>query len=170
MAKDIFVLSAFLFFFFYLVFYHFNFAMDPVNFDPANGLKTPAHIYPEWYFLWSYEVLRGFFFDIGGIKAADIGLAAFGFAQIIFVLLPWLDRSPTVAPANQRPYFKYWFWFMLLVLIILSVYGKLPPTGANAWVGFYASVTFILMFLALPYITTKEAQATKKAKAEKGAK
>jgi len=170
MAKDIFVLSAFLFFFFYLVFYNYQFAMDPVNFDPADGLKTPAHIYPEWYFLWSYEVLRGFFFDIGGMKATNIGLAAFGFAQIIFVLLPWLDRSPTVAPANRRPYFKYWFWSMLVVLIVLSVYGKLPPTGTNAWIGFYASVIFILMFLALPFITKKEAQATEKANAEKGAK
>jgi quinol-cytochrome oxidoreductase complex cytochrome b subunit len=40
--------------------------MDPINFEPANNMKTPAHIYPEWYFLWSYEVLRGFFFDVGG--------------------------------------------------------------------------------------------------------
>jgi ubiquinol-cytochrome c reductase cytochrome b subunit len=103
------------------------------------------------------------------MKATDIGLAAFGFAQIIFVLLPWLDRSPTVAPANRRPYFKYWFWTMLVVLIILSIFGKLPPTGTNAWIGFYSSITFIVMFLALPFITKKEAQATEKANAEKGA-
>ncbi len=160
MAKDIFVLSVFLFLFFYLTFYHYNFAMDPVNFDPANELKTPAHIYPEWYFLWSYEVLRGFFFDIAGLKAADIGLVAFGFAQIIFALMPWLDRSPTVAPANSRPYFKVWFWLMIVILIILTVYGKLPPTGTNAWVGFYSSVSFILLFLALPFVTTKEIAAT----------
>jgi ubiquinol-cytochrome c reductase cytochrome b subunit len=163
MAKDIFVLSVFLFFFFYLVFYHYGFAMDAINFDPANSLKTPPHIYPEWYFLWSYEVLRGFFFDIGDIKAADIGLAAFGFAQIIFVFLPWLDRSPTVAPANQRPYFKCWFWTLVVVLIILSIYGKLPPTGANAWVGFFSSITFIGMFLLLPIITSLEAKKTQKA-------
>jgi len=131
--------------------------MDPVNFDPANGLKTPAHIYPEWYFLWSYEVLRGFFFDIG-IKASDLGLIAFGFAQIIFVLLPWLDKSPKVAPANERPYFKQWFWTLIVVLVVLSIYGKLPPTGANAWVGFFSSITFISMFLALPFITKKEAK------------
>ncbi len=166
MAKDIFVLSAFLFFFFYLVFYHYEFAMDPVNFDPANGLKTPHHIYPEWYFLWSYEVLRGFFFDIGPMKASDIGLAAFGFAQIIFALLPWLDRSPTVAPANQRPYFKVWFWVMMAVLVVLTVYGKLPPTGTNAWIGFYSSITFILLFLALPIITKKEASVTKNKEGE----
>ena len=157
MAKDIFVLSVFLFFFFYLVFYHYEFAMDPVNFDPANGLKTPAHIYPEWYFLWSYEVLRGFFFDIG-LKASDLGLMAFGFAQVIFVLLPWLDKSPKVAPANERPYFKQWFWLLIMIMVILSIFGKLPPTGANAWVGFFSSITFITMFLSLPMITKKEAK------------
>jgi len=158
LSKDIFVLSAFLIFFFYLVFYHYNFAMDPVNFDPADGLKTPAHIYPEWYFLWSYEVLRGFFFDIAGIKAADLGLIAFGIAQVVFMLMPWLDRSPTVAPANQRPYFRVWFWLMLVVLIVLTVYGKLPPTGTNAWIGFYASIAFLLLFVALPFLTAKEAK------------
>ncbi|HIC09913.1 MAG TPA: cytochrome bc complex cytochrome b subunit [Campylobacterales bacterium] len=157
-AKDVFVLSIFLVFFFYLVFYHYDFAMDPVNFDPANGLKTPPHIYPEWYFLWSYEVLRGFFFDIGPMKASDIGLAAFGFAQIIFALLPWLDRSPTVAPANQRPYFRCWFWTMMVVLVILTIFGKLPPTGTNAWVGFFSSITFILLFLILPVVTKAEAK------------
>ena len=67
--------------------------MDPVNFDPADPMVTPAHIYPEWYFLWSYEVLRGFFFDIAGIKAFDIGLIAFAFANGIFFVLPWLDRD-----------------------------------------------------------------------------
>ena len=157
-AKDVFVLSIFLVFFFYLVFYHYDFAMDPVNFDPANGLKTPPHIYPEWYFLWSYEVLRGFFFDIGPMKASDIGLAAFGFAQIIFALLPWLDKSPTVAPANQRPYFRCWFWAMMVVLVILTIFGKLPPTGTNAWVGFFSSITFILLFLILPIVTKLEAK------------
>jgi len=161
LAKDFFVLSTFLVFFFYLVFFHYNFAMDPVNFDPANDLKTPAHIYPEWYFLWSYEVLRGFFFDIFGIKAFDLGLIAFAFANGIFFVLPWLDRSPTVAPANQRPYFKVWFWLLILVMIVLSVYGKLPPTGTNAWVGFYSSVAFLVLFISLPIVTILEKRSSK---------
>jgi len=59
----------------------------------------------------------------------------------------------------------------MFILIILSVYGKLPPTGTNAWVGFYASIIFIIMFLALPFITSQEAKATaKKNEAKKGAK
>ena len=150
----------FMIFFFYLVCFKFNFAMDPINFDPADALKTPAHIYPEWYFLWSYEVLRGFFFDIGGLKAFDIGLIAFGVAQVIFFLLPWLDRSDVVKPAHARPKFFIWFWVLLIDLIVLTVYGKLPPTGINAWIGFVASVVFLaLLLIILPLITRKEKDA-----------
>jgi ubiquinol-cytochrome c reductase cytochrome b subunit len=150
LSKDIFVLSVFLIFFFYLVFYHYSFAMDPINFIPADHLKTPPHIYPEWYFLWSYEVLRGFFFS------AELGFVAFGIANVIFLLLPWLDRSPTVAPAHKRPAFMLWFWILIADMIVLTIYGKLPPTGINAWIGFGASVTFLALFVILPIITKFE--------------
>lgn len=161
LSKDFMYICIFMIFFFYLVCFKFNFAMDPINFDPANALQTPAHIYPEWYFLWSYEVLRGFFFDINifGLKIAafDIGLAAFGIAQIIFFLLPWLDRSDVVKPAHHRPKFFIWFWILLIDMIVLTVYGKLPPTGVNAWVGFFASITFLLLLIVvLPLITRAE--------------
>jgi ubiquinol-cytochrome c reductase cytochrome b subunit len=161
LSKDFFVAGAFLTFYFYLTFYHFNFAMDPINFEPANALKTPAHIYPEWYFLWSYEVLRGFFFDVGPIAAMDIGLMAFGFANVIFMLLPFLDRDPRVAPAHKRPRFMIWFWVLLIDMIVLTVYGKLPPTGINAWVGFVAAMAFILLFVILPFITKSDARSAK---------
>jgi len=38
------------------------------------------------------------------------------------------------------------------------VYGKLPPTGANAWVGFASSIVFLALFIALPFITKAEAK------------
>jgi len=159
LSKDFAVLSVFLIFYFYLVFFNYNFAMDPVNFDPANAMATPAHIYPEWYFLWSYETLRGPFFDMFGMRAGDIGLIIFGLAQVIFVIFPFLDKDPDILPAHKRPRFMIWFWIMIVDLIVLSVYGKLPPTGANAWVGFYATLLFILLWIALPIITKSDAKA-----------
>ena len=159
LSKDFFVLGVFMIFYFYLVFYHYDFAMDPINFDPANPMKTPPHIYPEWYFLWSYEVLRGFFFDVGPLKAMDIGLIAFGIANVIFFFLPWLDKSDVVAPAHKRGAFFWWFWALLIDMIILTIWGKLPPTGINAWIGFFASISFLLLLLViLPIITKKEAK------------
>ncbi|RVY09580.1 cytochrome bc complex cytochrome b subunit [Helicobacter pylori] len=153
LSKDIFVVCAFMVFFFYLVCYHYDFAMDPINFERANSLKTPPHIYPEWYFLWSYEVLRGFFFS------ADLGLMAFGMAQVIFFLLPFLDRSPVVAPAHKRPAFMVWFWLLIIDMIVLTIYGKLPPLGIGKYIGLVGSITFLaLFFVVLPIITIAESK------------
>ncbi|GAA9537881.1 cytochrome bc complex cytochrome b subunit [Helicobacter pylori] len=153
LSKDIFVVCAFMVFFFYLVCYHYDFAMDPINFERANSLKTPPHIYPEWYFLWSYEVLRGFFFS------ADLGLMAFGVAQVIFFLLPFLDRSPVVAPAHKRPVFMVWFWLLIIDMIVLTIYGKLPPLGIGKYIGLVGSITFLaLFFVVLPIITIAESK------------
>ncbi|WP_154481784.1 cytochrome b [Helicobacter pylori] len=153
LSKDIFVVCAFMVFFFYLVCYHYDFAMDPINFERANSLKTPPHIYPEWYFLWSYEVLRGFFFS------ADLGLMAFGVAQVIFFLLPFLDRSPVVAPAHKRSAFMVWFWLLIIDMIVLTIYGKLPPLGIGKYIGLVGSITFLaLFFVVLPIITIAESK------------
>lgn len=150
-SKDIFVICIFLAILFALTCYQFNFALDPINFDPADNLKTPPHIYPEWYFLWSYEVLRGFFFN------GDLGLIAFGIAQVVFLLLPWLDRSSVVAPAHKRKGFFAWFWILIIDMIVLTIWGKLPPEGINTYIGFVASIVFLLlMFVALPVITKNE--------------
>ncbi|HCD73483.1 MAG TPA: cytochrome b [Helicobacter sp.] len=151
LSKDIFVVCLFMIGFFYLVCFHFDFAMDPINFEPANNLKTPAHIYPEWYFLWSYEILRGFFFS------ADLGLMAFGIANVVFMLLPWLDRSDVVAPAHKRPGFMIFFWLLVIDMIVLTIWGKLPPTGVNAYIGFAATIAFLaLLFVFLPIVTKLE--------------
>ena len=150
LSKDIFVICTFMILFFYLMCFKFGFAMDPINFDPADTLKTPAHIYPEWYFLWSYEILRGFY------MSESLGLIFFGFAQVILFALPFLDRSPVVAPAHKRPLFCIWFFVLLIDLVTLTIFGKLPPEGINNIIGFIAAVTFILLIVALPIITTIE--------------
>ncbi|MBZ7987227.1 cytochrome b [Campylobacter canadensis] len=154
LCKDIFYICLFMIFYFYLVCFHYDFAMDPINFDPANALKTPPHIYPEWYFLWSYEILRGFSYEIG--------LACFGIAQVIFFVLPFLDRSDVVAPAHKRGAFMAWFWVLLLDMIILTIYGKLPPVGINNNIATIASVLFLLLLIViLPVITIMERKAKK---------
>lgn len=150
-AEDVFVVSVFLVFFSFLVFFHFDFAMDPINFLPADSMKTPAHIYPEWYFLWSYEVLRGFFFS------SSLGLIAFAVANNVFLVLPWLDRDPLVRPMNKRPLMKFWFWSFLVIMIALTVYGKLPPTGINAQIGFVLSVSWLgWVLILLPVLSSME--------------
>jgi len=154
LSKDVFVMGIYFILFFYLVFYHFEFAMDPVNFDPADGLKTPAHIYPEWYFLWSYEILRPF--------GKDAGLIAFAIAQIAFVFMPFIDRSPNVAPAHKRGLFQIWFWVLLIDMVTLTAMGKLPPTDPTfAMIGKVAAYLFLAMGPLLVAITLFEKKIEK---------
>jgi ubiquinol-cytochrome c reductase cytochrome b subunit len=151
LSKDMMVVGIYLIFLFYLVFWHFNFAMDPINFDPANGLQTPRDIYPEWYFLWSYEMLRPF--------STNFGLISFAFAQAIMFLLPFLDRSKNAVAASRRGLFKYWFWALLIDMIALSAMGKMPPSGIYYDIGFTAASVFIGLWVLLPIITIYEKKA-----------
>ncbi|RUM57326.1 MAG: cytochrome bc complex cytochrome b subunit [Persephonella sp.] len=149
MAKEYFVMSVFLLFFFYLVFFNYSFAMDPINFQPADYLQTPPHIYPEWYFLAFYEVLRGFFFS------QNLGLIAFVASMFIILFMPWLDTSPIVS-GKRRPLYKIAFWIFIADFLFLTILGKLPPTGLYAWLGFVGSIVFFLFFIALPIISKIE--------------
>lgn len=149
MAKEFFVMSIFLIFFFYLVFYQYEFAMDPINFQPADYLQTPMHIYPEWYFLAFYEVLRGFFFS------QNLGLIAFVLSMFIAAFLPWLDKSPIVS-GKHRPIYKVLFWIFIADFVFLTILGKLPPTGLYAWLGFVGSLIYFAFFLALPIVSKIE--------------
>ena len=48
---------------------------------------------------------------------------------------------------------------MIVDLLVLTVYGKLPPTGANAWVGFFATAVFLALFISLPFVSKADAKA-----------
>ena len=156
MAKEYFVMSLFLLFFSYLVFFNYSFAMDPINFQPADYLQTPPHIYPEWYFLAFYEVLRGFFFS------QNLGLIAFVASMFIILFMPWLDTSPIVS-GKHRPLYKIAFWIFIADFLFLTILGKLPPTGLFAWLGFVGSIVFFLFFAALPIISKIEKSQVEKA-------
>ncbi|MGS8542325.1 cytochrome b, partial [Salmonella enterica subsp. enterica serovar Anatum] len=77
----------------------------PDNYIPADSLKTPAHIVPEWYFLPFYAMLRAITFNIGPINSKLGGvLTMFGSIAILFIV-PWLDTSK-VRSAVYRPWYK----------------------------------------------------------------
>lgn len=167
LSKDLFYVGLFMVFFFFLVGYGYHFALDPINFEPANYVKTPPHIYPEWYFLWEYEILRGFFFDVGPLKASDIGFICFGYAGISMLFIPFLDRSNVVAPASKNKAFLVWFWLLIADMVILSIYGKLPSDKTtlginNTYIGFAFSIVYLFLTLvALPVITYFEKRKQK---------
>ena len=93
-----------------------GFMLEYANFEPANGLKTPAHIAPVWYFGAFYAILRAvpdkLFGDCdGGAIAVLFVLPGFGsqpseswrykgriskvfiLFAVAFILLTWLVLS-----------------------------------------------------------------------------
>ena len=67
--KDLFGLSFVLSIFFFVVFFAPDYLGHPDNYIPADPLKTPAHIVPEWYFLPFYAILRAIPDKLGGVLA-----------------------------------------------------------------------------------------------------
>lgn len=53
----------------YLVSFDPELLGHPDNNIPANPYSTPAHIVPEWYFLWVYAILRSIPNKLAGVAA-----------------------------------------------------------------------------------------------------
>lgn len=157
--KPLLACTLFLALFFYCVFFHDYLAFDALNLTPANPSDTPAHIYPEWYFLWMLQLLKSFFFDIGIIKGSYIGMASLVVVNVGLLFMPLLDRNPRRIPAHQRPYFLVWFWALVVSLIGLTILGKLPSSTLTLWIGLFFSTMLMALFFILPFLSGKESHA-----------
>ena len=139
--KDLFGLSVALTIFFAVVFFIPDYLGHPDNYIPADPLKTPAHIVPEWYFLPFYAILRAIPDKLGGV------IAMFSAIFILF-LLPWLDSSK-VRSATFRPIYNKFFWLFVLDAIILGWVGSKPAEGHYIIIGRIATTYYFLHFLIL---------------------
>jgi ubiquinol-cytochrome c reductase cytochrome b subunit len=127
--KDGFAMIVFLAVFAYFVFYIPNYMGHADNYIPADPLKTPSHIVPEWYFLPFYAILRAITFNIGPIDSKLGGvLAMFGAIAVLF-FVPWLDTSK-VRSAVYRPWYKLFFWLFAANALFLGWLGSKPAEGA----------------------------------------
>ena len=139
--KDLFGLSFVLTIFALIVFYAPDYLGHPDNYIPADPLKTPAHIVPEWYFLPFYAIVRAVPDKLGGV------IAMLGAIFILFVL-PWLDTSK-VRSATFRPMYKKLFWILLADIVILAWIGGSPPEGNFILIGRIATIYYFTHFLIL---------------------
>ena len=137
--KDLFGLSFALTIFFAVVFFAPDFLGHPDNYIPADPLKTPAHIVPEWYFLPFYAILRAIPDKLGGV------IAMFSAIFVLF-LLPWLDTSK-VRSATFRPIYKILFWIFLIDTIVLGWVGSKPAEGIYIIISRIATFYYFLHFL-----------------------
>ena len=139
--KDLFGLSFALTIFFAVVFFAPDFLGHPDNYIPADPLKTPAHIVPEWYFLPFYAILRAIPDKLGGV------IAMFSAIFVLF-LLPWLDTSK-VRSATFRPIYKILFWIFLVDAVVLGWVGSKPAEGIFIVISRIATFYYFLHFLIL---------------------
>tara|TARA_A100001011_G_scaffold374034_1_gene434088 strand:- start:964 stop:2175 length:1212 start_codon:yes stop_codon:yes gene_type:complete len=139
--KDLFGLSFALTIFFAVVFFIPDYLGHPDNYIPADPLKTPAHIVPEWYFLPFYAILRAIPDKLGGV------VAMFSAIFVLF-LLPWLDTSK-VRSASFRPVYQKFFWLFVLDTIILGWVGSKPAEGNYILIGRIATLYYFAHFIII---------------------
>lgn len=84
--KDVFGYVVFGVIYGYLIFYAPNILGHPDNYIPANPLVTPAHIQPEFYFLFAYAILRS-------IPNKLIGVVALFASLLILMIAPYVEQS-----------------------------------------------------------------------------
>lgn len=111
---------------------------DPENFIPANPLVTPVHIQPEWYFLFAYAILRSIPNKLGGVIALAL-------AVIILMIIPFMYkrkfRGLVFYPLN-----KFFFWFLVNVVVILTWIGARPVESPYVWTGQVLTVLYFSYF------------------------
>lgn len=84
--------------------------------DPFGA--APLGIKPEWYFLSQYQALKLF----PGILEY-VGMALMGLVPLLFVLVPFLDKS---VPSDQRgKQVARVGWVLLIALVVLTAWGWL---------------------------------------------
>nr|WKU83971.1 cytochrome b [Habromyia sp. 'wygodzinskyi'] len=118
---------------------------DPDNFIPANPLVTPAHIQPEWYFLFAYAILRSIPNKLGGVIALFMSIA-------ILMIMPFYNlmkfRGIEFYPINQ-----ILFWYMVTIVILLTWIGARPVENPFIIIGQILTILYFLYYLVNPLIS-----------------
>lgn len=144
-VKDLVSWVAFAIFFSFFVYFYPNLLGHPDNYIPANPMSTPAHIVPEWYFLWVYAILRS-------IPNKLAGVAAIALVFISLLALPFLNTSP-IRSSNFKPIHRKFFWLIVADTVLLSWIGQKPVEDPYIFIGQAASVFFFFYFLiVIPFL------------------
>ena len=101
--------------FFFITFFPTLFLPEEAN-TPADPLRTPSQIRPEWYFLAPYQMLKL-------IPNKFIGITLQILLVAVFLLWPFLDtkKEPNIL---KRPVLKTVFFLALIILAVLTIWGN----------------------------------------------
>lgn len=144
LIKDVVGFIYFLLVFLVIVCFNPLILVDSENFIMANSLVTPVHIQPEWYYLFSYAILRSIPNKLGGVVALFLSILILGvlvvsggkfnrtkfypildFLYFSFVsaviLLMWIGSSQVEYPfysIGQGLTFFFFFFFLVHFYVI----------------------------------------------------
>ena len=146
-SKDLFAFSCFAFVFGVFVLYFPNVLNHPDNCIPADPMKTPAHVVPEWYFLPYYAILRS-------IPHKAAGIATMGGSLLILFVIPFINTSE-IRNTTYRPVFKFFYWILVADFIILIWLGQQEINDIYAYCGQIAAVYYYLFFTFVIFFVGK---------------
>lgn len=118
---------------------------DPDNFIPANPISTPAHIKPEWYFLFAYAILRSIPNKLGGVIALVISI-------LILLILP-ITNNYKYRATQYYPVNKIIFWNFCAISSLLTWIGARPVEEPFILIGQVLTILYFLYFLITPLVS-----------------
>jgi ubiquinol-cytochrome c reductase cytochrome b subunit len=148
-VKDLMGVAFFLLLFCAVVFFAPDFGgyfLEAANFEPADPMKTPAHISPVWYMTPYYAILRAIPNKLFGV-CAMVGSIA------VFFFLPWLDKSPVRSIRYRGPLYKIALSVFVISFIVLGYLGTIPPSPTLTYVAQFFSILYFAFFLLMPIYT-----------------
>ncbi|WP_429038790.1 cytochrome b [Aeromonas veronii] len=151
-VKDMIGVSGFLFFFCAIIFFKpdmWGYFLEKPNFEVANGLKTPEHIAPVWYFTPFYAILRA-------VPDKLLGVIMMGLSIVVLFLLPWLDRCKVRSVRYRSMLHKLNIAQFVVCFIILGVLGVLPSTPTLTLVAQVCSLGYFGFFVLLFFYSKNE--------------
>ncbi|WP_197411262.1 cytochrome b [Colwellia sp. TT2012] len=151
-VKDIMYVVGFLFLFCWVMFFApegGGYFMEAPNFTPADGLKTPEHIAPVWYFGPFYTILRV-------IPNAMLGAIGMFSAIIVLFLLPWFDRGTVKSVRYRSKLHLFNLIQFSICFVVLGALGTMPATPMANLIGAIASFGYFGFFVALWFYSKNE--------------
>nr|YP_009104584.1 cytochrome b [Mactra chinensis]AII19513.1 cytochrome b [Mactra chinensis]WLS55674.1 cytochrome b [Mactra chinensis] len=115
-----------------------DFFSDPINFNPADPLKTPTHIQPEWYFLFAYAILRSIPNKLGGVLGLVLSVS-------ILYIMPFFPKG-FQRGIQYNIFAQVLFWGFVGNFIFLSFIGACPIEYPYDLMGIISSVVYFLFF------------------------
>lgn len=113
---------------------------DPENFIEANPLVTPAHIQPEWYFLFAYAILRSIPNKLGGVLAL--------FLAVLILYFPMFLTPSKFQRLSFYPFRKIYFWILINRFLLLTWIGARPVEEPYVLRGQMLTCLYFLYFLS----------------------